>query len=177
MRVLFIHYLFVLDATLDFLRPGDFSSKLQTYHINEEENVTLIMDNYADNYSEEVAYRVCRNDVSPIKQSVSCCDCYNSKECEWGILASSSSPQHICLFMASQPGLYQFEIYTSYFPCYQKIGGPFKINKHFKEKHKATKQGTVLYVIFGCLCMAILILLLYAFGVTYIKRKGKIKPI
>lgn len=134
------------------------------------------MDNYADtNYSRKVAYRVCRNDVSQINQSVSCCDCYSSKECEWGIFESSSSPQHICLFMASQPGLYQFEIYTSHFPCYQKIGNPFKISKHFKEKDKATMQGTALYIIFGCLCMATLILLLYAFGVTYIKKKSKFK--
>lgn len=178
MCYLYINF-FILDSTLDFLRPGDFASKLKKYLISKEENVTLIMDNFANNYSEEISYRVCRNDVSPIKQSVSCCHCHNSKDCKWGLLKSSSSPQHICLFMASRPGLYWFEIYTSHFPCYQKIGGPFRISKHtesehIEEKHKETTHITPLYIIIGILFMAVLLLL---FGVVLvcikIKYKGK----
>ena len=126
--VIYINFLF-LDSTLDFLRPGDFASNSQTYTVNEGGTITFAMDTYAKDCYEETSFRVCHHDSSPKNQSVSCCDCYNSKECEWGILEISSLPQPICLVMTSQPGLYQFEIYTSHFPCYQNIGGPIKISK------------------------------------------------
>ena len=117
------------------------------------------MDTDANNYSEEVAFRVCRHDLSLlVNKSDSCCDCFSLKMCEWGILKSSSSPQHICLFMTSQPGLYQFEIYTSHFPCYQKLGSPIKISKNSEEKHKTFPRFLV-YVISGCVISIISILL------------------
>lgn len=152
----FLHW---LDSTLDFLRPGDFSSKLRTYFVSEGDNVTLIMDTDANNYSEEVAFRVCRHDLSSVNQSDSCCDCFSRNKCEWGILKSSSSPQHICLFMTSQPGLYQFEIYTSHFPCYQKLGSPIKISKISSEENHNTFPRSLVYIISGCIISITSILL------------------
>ena len=169
--VTYIDILF-LDSSLDFLRPGDFASEFRTYIINEGESITFIMDTYANDYYEEAVLRVCHHDSSPINQSVSCCDCYNSKECEWGTLERSSSSQHICLFMTSQPGLYQFEIYTSHFPCYQSIGGPIKISKNNEVTQDTTIESWIL-ITCVCLFFILLIILVSILKTTRTKCKAK----
>ena len=137
-------FLIGLDNTLDFLRSGELASKLQIYFINEGANVILVMDTYANYSFEEVSFKVCRHDLSSsLNQSVSCCDCYSSVKCEWGILDNPSLAEHACQLSTSYPGLYQFEIYTSLFQCYQKIGHPIEVYKVSSGQKEEKSKGFI----------------------------------
>jgi len=59
----------------------------------------------------------------------------------WGTFISSSSP-HTCQVNTTYSGKYQFEIYTTSYPCYRKIGDPFFV--YAKQDSDSTDWGLIL---------------------------------
>lgn len=147
---------------MNFLRPGKLASKFQTYFVDEEANITLVMDTHANDSFKEVNFRVCRYNLSSsLTHSVSCCNCTTSVKCEWGVLENSSSPHPICQLVTSHLGIYQFEIYTSRFRCYQKIGGPIKIRK------RSSSNKSLIGLIISIICAAFLAVILGGFFIVF----------
>lgn len=119
-NVLFI-YICLADK-FPLVKPGTSATKGPVY--SGGENVTLTMDT---NYQEISAFfRVCYYNKLMGNILISCCSCDGN--CEWGDLSIYSNKGYFfCELTTSQLGQYQFQIFTSNYPCYVDVGDPIDI--------------------------------------------------
>ena len=102
------------------------------------------MDRFT-NSDEGASFTVCRYNISLPNELISCCFCSSqySDKCMWGTLNDNSvSSHHICQVNTTYPGKYQFEIYTSTYPCNIKIGDPVFV--HTKQDSDSSDLGLIL---------------------------------
>ena len=126
------------------------------------------MDTY---YKDKSTYfRVCRYNRSS-HALISCCSCYES--CQWGELSGHSEHNHpSCQLITSQPGLYQFEITTSYYPCYFSIGDPIDVSdvSDANSNHDQAKH-IIMYAIIGSGGLSVIIIVLAVIGITLFRYR------
>ncbi|XP_065918433.1 uncharacterized protein [Dysidea avara] len=111
----------IIDVKTPYPKPGSMATQSAQYLGNR--NVSLVMDsNYVEDGS---SFRLCCYNRSSPEQLISCCDCFSSLPCDWGIMDNANERGHpMCIVNVSQTGFYQFKIYTSNYPCYLDIGDP-----------------------------------------------------
>ena len=108
-----ILYVCLADAYV-FPQPGESATRGKVSLRGQ--NVTLKMDTVYEVLS-YFRVRFCNRSIPN-----TCYYCYNTT-CKWGELSCHTDGDHVfCQFNTSQPGLYQFQIYTSKYPCYLDIG-------------------------------------------------------
>ena len=114
-------HIIIIDVKTPYPKPGSMATQSAQYLGNR--NVSLVMDsNYVEDGS---SFRLCCYNRSSPEQLISCCDCFSSLPCDWGIMDNANERGHpMCIVNVSQTGFYQFKIYTSNYPCYLDIGDP-----------------------------------------------------
>ena len=126
------------------------------------------MDSFR-NSDEQVSFNVCRYNISSPDQLISCCFCSSlfSDKCTWGTFNDiSSSSHHTCQVNTTYPGKYQFEIYTTSYPCYIKIGDPFFV--YAKQDSDSTDLGLILGAsIPGGVVIIIIIIIIVGAAIYY----------
>ena len=124
-------------------------------------------------------FQVCLYNRSIPNTLISCCSCYGT--CEWGELSGhtdTDTKSVSCQLTTSQPGLYQFQIWTSNYPCFFNIGDPIDVNDINNNSSVSDNQFKfsfqLLSYALGGLCLLLVVGTIVTFCVTrkyYVRRQ------
>ena len=124
-------------------------------------------------------FRVCLYNRSIPTTLISCCSCYST--CEWGELSGhtdADTKSVSCQLTTSQPGLYQFQIQTSNYPCFFNIGDPIDVNDINNNSSVSDNQFKFTFqflsYVLGGLCLLLVIGIIVTFCGTrkyYVRRQ------